>query len=81
MTTGAAFSQPVRALVRGGTKATTRAREGGVPLKPRLIECFERRYDAILAEGLGFHTIQAPLARAAMKGAGNRRGRAPRRTG
>jgi transposase len=51
------------------------------PLKPRLIECFKRRYDAILAEGMGFHTTQAPLARAAMKGTGNRRGRAPRRTG
>jgi hypothetical protein len=31
-------------------------------LKPRLIECFERCYDAILAEGLGFHAAQVPLA-------------------
>ena len=53
----------------------------GVPLKPRLIECFERRYDAILAEGLAFHEAQAPLARASMKGGSKRRGRAPRRTG
>jgi len=50
-------------------------------MKPRLIECFERRYDAILAEGLAFHEAQAPLARAATKGGGKRRGRAPRRTG
>ena len=48
---------------------------------PGLIECCERRYDAILAEGLGFHEAQVPLARAAMKGGGKWRGRAPRRTG
>jgi transposase len=50
-------------------------------LKPRLIQCFERHYDAILAEGLAFHETQVPLARAVMKGSGNRRGRVPRRTG
>ena len=50
-------------------------------MKPRLIECCERRYDAILAEGLGFHEAQVPLAPAAMKGGGKWRGRAPRRTG
>src|ERR1017187_7075669 len=68
-------------LLRRGCHLANLARERGVPLKPRLIECFERCYDAILAEGLGFHAAQAPLARAAMKGAGKRRGRAPRRTG
>ena len=61
--------------------AANRARERGVPMKPQLIECCERRYDAILAEGLAFHEAQVPLARAAMKGGGNWRGRAPRRTG
>ena len=50
-------------------------------MKPRLIRCFERCYDALLAEGLAFHEAQAPLARAAIKGGGKRRGRAPRRTG
>jgi transposase len=68
-------------LLRRACHVTNRARERGVPLKPRLIECFERRYDAILAEGLAFHEAQAPLARAAMTGGGKRRGRAPRRTG
>jgi hypothetical protein len=38
-------------------------------------------YDAIVAEGLAFHEAQLPLARAAMKGGGKGRGRAPRRTG
>ena len=55
--------------------------ERGVPMKPQLIECCERRYDAILAEGLAFHEAQVPLAPAAMKGGGKWRGRAPRRTG
>jgi len=58
-----------------------RARERDVPLKPRLIGCFERRYDAILAEGLLFHEVQAPLARAVIEEGGKRRGRAPRRIG
>jgi transposase len=68
-------------LLRRACHAVNRARERGVPLKPRLIECFERRYDTILAEGLVFHEAQLPLVRAAIKGGGKRRGRAPRRTG
>jgi transposase len=68
-------------LLRRACYAVNRARERGVPLKPRLIECFERRYDTILAEGLVFHEAQLPLVRAAIKGGGKRRGRAPRRTG
>ena len=68
-------------LLRRACHAVNRARERGVPLKPRLIECFERRYNPILAEGLVFHETQLPLVRAAIKGGGKRRGRAPRRTG
>lgn len=68
-------------LLRRACHVTNRARERGVAMKPRLIDCFERRYDAILAEGLVFHQAQAPLVRAAIKGGGKRRGRAPRRTG
>ena len=75
------WARKMQRLLRRACHAANLARERGVPLKPRLIECFERCYDAILAEGLGFHAAQAPLARAAMKGAGKRRGRAPRRTG
>jgi transposase len=44
--------------------AANLARERGIALKRLLIECFERRYDAILAEGLLFHEAQAPLAQA-----------------
>ena len=75
------WARKMQRLLRRACHAVNVAQERGVALKPRLIECFERCYDAILAEGLGFHAAQAPLARAAMKGAGKRRGRAPRRTG
>jgi hypothetical protein len=44
-----------------------------VPLRPRLIECFERRYDAILAERVAFHQTQM---RAVINGGGKRRRRA-----
>jgi len=75
------WARKMQRLLRRACYTANRARERDVPLKPRLIECFERRYDAILAKGLHFHEAQAPLARAALKGAGKRRGRVPRRTG
>jgi transposase len=75
------WARKMQRLLRRACHITNRARERGVPLRPRLIECFERRYDAILAEGLAFHEIQLPLVRAAIKAGGKRRGRAPRRTG
>lgn len=75
------WARKMQRLLRRAAHAANRARERGVAMKPRLIECFECRYDAILAEGLVFHEAQAPLLCAAMKGGGKRRGRAPRRTG
>lgn len=75
------WARKMQRLLRRACHVTNRARERGVPIKSRLIDCFERRYDAILAEGLVFHEAQAPLVRAAIKGGGKRRGRAPRRTG
>jgi transposase len=75
------WARKMQRLLRRACHITNRARERGVPLRPRLIECFERRYDAILAEGLAFHEIQLPLVRAVIKAGGKRRGRAPRRTG
>lgn len=75
------WARKMQRLLRRASHVANRARERGVPMKPRLIECFERRYDAIVAEGLLFHEAQVPLARAAMKGGGKQRGRAPRRTG
>jgi transposase len=75
------WARKMQRLLRRACHAANRARERGVPLKPRLIKCLERRYDAIIAEGLVFHEAQVPLVRTGMKGGGKRRGRAPRRTG
>jgi transposase len=75
------WARKLQRLLRRACHVTNRARERGVPLRPRLIECFERRYDVILAEGLAFHETQLPLGRAGIKGGGKRRGRTPRRTG
>src|SRR6202165_2885037 len=75
------WARKMQRLLRRACHITNRARELGVPLRPRLIECFERRYDAILAEGLAFHETQLPLVRAVIKAGGKRRGRAsPNRT-
>jgi transposase len=72
------WARKMQRLLRRACHAANLAREREVPLNPRLIQCFERRYDAIVAEGLAFHEAQPPLA---PKGGGKRRGRAPRRTG
>ena len=50
-----------------------------MPLDPRLVAQFRRRYDTIVTEGLAFHQDQPPLATPATNG--KRRGRPPRRTG
>jgi len=67
-------------LLRRACHATHLARERGEPLKPSLIERFQRRYDAIVAEGVAFHEAQPPLPSKA-GGSGKRRGRLRRRTG
>jgi transposase len=72
------WARKMQRLLRRACHAANLAREREVALKPRLIACFERRYDAIVAEGLAFHETQPPLA---VQGGGKRRGRAPRRTG
>ena len=76
------WARKMQRLLRRGCHATNLARERGKPsLPPRLIALFERRYDAILAEGLAFHTAQPALVRAPPKGKGKARGRKPRRVG
>ena len=62
-------------LLRRACHAVNLAREQDVPLKPRLIALVERRYDAIVADGLAFHEAQPVLART------KPRGRPPRRVG
>jgi transposase len=72
------WARKMQRLLRRACHAANLARERKIPVKPRLIERFERCYDAILAEGLAFHEAQPPLT---AKGGAKRRGRAPRRTG
>jgi transposase len=67
-------------LLRRACHATNLARARGEPLTPSLVERFQRRYDALVAEGLAFHEAQPPLP-AKTTGSGKRRGRQRRRTG
>jgi transposase len=75
------WARKMQILLRRAAHAANVARERNVDLKPRLIERFQRRYDAILAEGLAFHEAQPPLVRAATIRSVKKRGREPRRTG
>ena len=84
------WARKMQQLLRRACHAANLAREHALredlsialnTLRPRLHAHIERRYDAILAEGLAFHQAQSPLAPAAPKGNPQRRGRKPRRTG
>ena len=69
------WARRMQLLLRRACHAVNLAREQDVPLKPRLIALVERRYDAIVADGLAFHEAQPVLART------KPRGRPPRRVG
>ena len=73
------WARRMQRLLRRACHATHLAR--GVPLDPRLVHQFRRRYDIILTEGLAVHQDQPPLATPATNGGRKRRGRPPRRTG
>jgi transposase len=75
------WARQMQRLLRRACHAANLARESGVALKPGLVACIERRYDAIVTEGLAFHERRPPLAQAIAKRGGKTRGRAPRRTG
>jgi transposase len=62
-------------LLRRACHVTNLARELGEPLRPSLVARLQRRYDAIVAEGLAFHEALLPLPIT------GRRGRDPHRTG
>ncbi len=69
------WARKMQILLRRACHATNLARQRGVLLKPRLIARIERRYDAIVAEGLAFHHAQPELRRL------QRRSGKPRRIG
>ena len=62
-------------LLRRACHAVNLVREQDVPLRPELIALIERRYDAIVADGLAFHAAQPALTKT------RPRGRPPRRVG
>lgn len=69
------WASPMQRLLRRACHATNLARARGGVLNLRLIALIERRYDAIIAQGLAFHDAQPALTR---QGA---RGKPPRRVG
>jgi transposase len=75
------WARRMQRLLRRACHATHLARDRGVPLDPRLVAQFRRRYDIIVTEGLAFHQDQPPLATPPTNGGRKRRGRPPRRTG
>src|SRR5208283_5069875 len=75
------WAHKMQRLLRRACHAVNLARERDSPLKPRLIERFERRYDAIVAEGLAFHEAQSPLLPVTKTQGRQQRGRKRRRTG
>jgi len=74
------WARQMQRLLRRACHIVNVARERGLAIEPQLVALIERRYDAILAQGLAFHETQPPMARAPKKD-GERRGRKPRRTG
>src|SRR5215470_1386035 len=75
------WARKMQRLLRRACHAVNLAREGGMPLNPRLIELLHRRYDAILKEGIAFHESLPSFVRATAEGQRKRRGRPRRRTG
>ena len=69
------WARRMQRLLRRACHAVNLAREQDVPLKPALIALIERRYDAIVADGLAFHEGQPALTKT------RPRGRPPRRVG
>jgi transposase len=69
------WAHRMQRLLNRACHAVNLAREQGIPLKPRLIALIERRFDAIVADGLAFHAAQPPLAKT------KPRDRPPRRVG
>jgi transposase len=78
------WARKMQRLLFRACHAANLSREHGIALnklRPRLYAQIERRYDAILAEGLAFHGRQSPLVPEIPEGKPRRRGRRKRRTG
>jgi transposase len=78
------WARKMQQLLCRACHAANLAREREIDLKtfrPRLYAQIERRYDAILAQGLAFHENQSQLVPDVPQGKPRRRGRKKRRTG
>ncbi len=75
------WARRMQLLLRRACHAANLARDRSVLMEPRLIALFERRYDAIVRQGLAFHESLPPLADPSSAKNAKRRGRDPRRTG
>ena len=73
------WARKMRCLLRRACHAANLARGQNTPLSQRFIALIERRYDAIVAEGVALHGAMPALADASDKR--QRRGRKPRRVG
>jgi transposase len=71
----------IQTLLRRACHASNLARAKATTLNQRLVGLIERRYDAIVAEGIGFHEAQTALATKPKKDGTARKGRPPRRVG
>ncbi len=69
----------MQGLLRRACHAANLARERGRLPSPSLIALIERRFEAIVAQGIAFHEVQPPLG--PPPGGRKRRGRPKRRTG
>jgi transposase len=69
------WARKMQILLRRACHAINLAHERGMPLKPQLIAAIERRYNAIVAEGLAFHQALPALRHARPSG------KKPRRVG
>jgi transposase len=69
------WARKMQALLRRACHATNLARQRGRPLEASFVARIQRRYDAIVTEGLVFHRAQPALPRT------QRRGRRRRRIG
>src|ERR1700680_4230067 len=58
------WARKMQILLRRACHATNLAHERGVAVTARLTPCSQRRYDAIVAEGIAFHQAQPALPRA-----------------
>jgi len=67
------WARKMQILLCRACHATNLARDRGLPLKPRLIARFQRRYHANVAEGLAFHQAQPMLRRVRRVGCKPRR--------